>query len=85
MIRIPLKCGENGLKQKSNRAFRFLLQRKTVKLLGLSSIGPFRNWAGYKYTVENSVYVDAKHRGKGIAKLLMPPIIDAAKNLACTR
>ena len=51
------------------------------KILGLSSIGPFRAWAAYKYSVENSIYVAAEARGKGVAKLLMPPIITAAKQL----
>jgi phosphinothricin acetyltransferase len=48
------------------------------KLVGFSSYGPFRAWAAYKYSVENSIYVAASHRGKGIAKLLMQPLIDAA-------
>ena len=51
------------------------------KILGFSTIGPFRAWQAYKYTVENSVYVKADCRGKGIGKLLMPPLIDAAKRL----
>jgi len=50
-------------------------------IVGFSTIGPFRPWHGYRYTVENSVYVATESRGKGIAKLLMPPIIDAAKAL----
>ena len=66
---------------KKQQGFPVFVAEEAGEILGLSSIGPFRNWAGYKYTVENSIYVDAKHRGKGIAKLLMPPIIDAAKNL----
>lgn len=48
-------------------------------LLGFSSYGPFRAWAAYQYTVENSVYVDEKHRGKGIAKALLAPVIEDAK------
>jgi L-amino acid N-acyltransferase len=53
------------------------------KIVGFSSIGPFRAWAAYKYSVENSVYVAAEHRGKGIGKILVPPLINAAieKNL----
>ncbi len=50
-------------------------------LLGFSSIGPFRNWAAYKYSVENSIYVTAASRGKGIGRLLLPPLIDAARQL----
>jgi len=51
------------------------------KIVGFSSIGPFRAWAAYKYSVENSVYVAAEQRGKGIGKLLIPPLIDATKRL----
>ena len=50
-------------------------------LAGFSTFGPFRPWHGYRFTVENSVYVAADHRGKGISKLLMPPLIEAAKKL----
>lgn len=48
-------------------------------IVGFSTIGPFRPWFGYRFTVENSVYVAAASRGKGVANLLMPPLIDAAK------
>src|SRR5690349_268230 len=39
-------------------------------ILGFSTIGPFRAWQAYQYTVENSVYLKADCRGKGIGKLL---------------
>jgi L-amino acid N-acyltransferase len=45
---------------------------------GFSSMGPFRAWAAYKYSVENSVYVKLGEHGKGIGKQLLRPIIDAA-------
>lgn len=50
-------------------------------VVGFSSLGPFRAWAAYKYTVENSVYVSADRRGHGIGKLLLPPLIDAARRM----
>ncbi|MDP4150649.1 MAG: N-acetyltransferase family protein [Bacteroidota bacterium] len=49
-------------------------------ILGFSTVGPFRAWQAYKYTVENSVYVAAGHRGKGIGKLLLAPLIDFARS-----
>jgi phosphinothricin acetyltransferase len=49
------------------------------RVVGLSTYGPFRAWPAYKYTVEDSVYVAADQRGKGIAGLLMQPLIDAAR------
>jgi L-amino acid N-acyltransferase YncA len=48
-------------------------------VVGLSTYGPFRAWPAYKYTVENSVYVAAGQRGKGVARLLMNPLIDSAR------
>lgn len=49
------------------------------KVIGFSTYGPFRPWAAYKYTAEISVYIDPAHRGKGIAKLLYPPLFDLAR------
>ena len=51
------------------------------KVVGFSSIGPWRAWAAYKYSVENSIYVAADQRGKGIGKKLLEPLIEAAKQL----
>jgi L-amino acid N-acyltransferase len=46
---------------------------------GFSSYGPFRNWPGYRFTVEHSVYVAAGSRGKGIGKKLVKAVIDHAR------
>lgn len=51
------------------------------RVVGFSSIGPFRAWAAYKYSVENSIYVAADQRGKGVGRLLLPPLIEAARQL----
>ena len=58
----------------------FVAEQNSV-LAGFSTIGPFRPWVGYRFTVENSVYVSAENRGQGIAKLLIPPVIEAARQL----
>jgi L-amino acid N-acyltransferase YncA len=49
------------------------------QVMGFSSIGPFRAWAAYQYSVENSIYVAAGMRGKGIGRLLLSPLIEAAR------
>lgn len=51
------------------------------QVVGFSSIGPWRAWAAYKYSVENSIYVAAGQRGKGIGKKLLEPLIKAAEEL----
>lgn len=66
---------------KKEQGYPIFVAEEMGKLMGFSTIGPFRAWTGYRFTVENSVYVAADSRGKGIAKLLVPPLIDAAKEL----
>jgi phosphinothricin acetyltransferase len=56
-----------------------LVAEQDSKVVGFSTYGPFRAWAAYKYTAEVSVYVHPEHRGKGIAKLLYPPLFDLAR------
>jgi len=72
---------EAWFKTKQEQGFPVFVAEEGNNILGFSSIGPFRAWAAYKYSVENSVYVDAAQRDKGIGKLLIPPLIDAAKEL----
>ncbi|MBL0358964.1 MAG: N-acetyltransferase [Chitinophagaceae bacterium] len=67
--------------QRREQGFPIFVAAADEQLLGFSSIGPFRPWPGYSKTVENSVYVAADSRGKGVAKLLMPPLIEAAIEL----
>jgi L-amino acid N-acyltransferase len=66
---------------KQQQGFPVFVAEENGEILGFSSIGPFRVWAAYQYTVENSIYVAAAARGRGIAKLLMPPLIEAARQL----
>jgi L-amino acid N-acyltransferase YncA len=48
------------------------------RLMGFASYGSFRPWAGYRFTVEHSVYVDARFRGRGIGRTLLGLLIDEA-------
>ena len=46
---------------------------------GYASYGPFRPFAGYKDTVEHSVYVDPAMHRRGLGRLLLEAIIDRAR------
>ena len=48
------------------------------ELLGFATYGQFRERPAYKYTVEHSVYVDVRHRGQGVGRVLLEAIIEAA-------
>jgi len=73
-----LEMRQQWLATKQEQGFPVFVAEENGMLYGFSTIGPFRNWAAYKYTVENSIYVASAARGKGIGKLLFPPIIQAA-------
>ncbi|HXS68822.1 MAG TPA: GNAT family N-acetyltransferase [Candidatus Polarisedimenticolia bacterium] len=49
------------------------------ELMGFASYGTFRGFSAYKYTVEHSVYVDARFRGRGVGRRLLDEIIKAAR------
>ncbi len=76
-----LEMRKQWFETKKQQGFPVFVAEEDGKIFGFSSIGPFRAWAAYKYSVENSVYVHANVRGKGIGKLLIPPLIEAAKKL----
>ena len=65
--------------QKQKEKHPVFIAEENNMVVGFSTFGQFRNWQAYKYSVENSVYVKADCRGKGIGKLLLQPLIDAAK------
>jgi phosphinothricin acetyltransferase len=48
-------------------------------VVGWSALNRFHDRMGYRFTTENSVYVAADQRGKGVGKLLLPPLIEAAR------
>ncbi len=50
------------------------------ELMGFASYGPFRAFPAYKYTVEHSVYVDARFRGQGLGRQLLERITLAAES-----
>ena len=57
----------------------FVAEDGKGQVVAWSALNPFHSRIGYQFTAENSVYVAAEHRGKGIGKLLMPPLIEGAK------
>ncbi|MFM2360141.1 MAG: hypothetical protein RLY16_2134 [Bacteroidota bacterium] len=76
-----LAMRQQWFKTKQEQGFPVLVAELNGQIAGFASFGPFRAWEGFKHTVENSVYVAPEFRGKGIAKHLMPPLIEAARAL----
>jgi len=55
------------------------IENDSGELMGFGSYGTFRAFPAYKYTVEHSVYVDARFRGQGLGKRLLQEVITAAQ------
>ncbi|MCW3116148.1 MAG: acetyltransferase [Chitinophagaceae bacterium] len=67
---------------KQEQGFPVFAAEENGNLVGFSTLGPFRReWTAYRFSVENSVYVKTDVRGMGIGKLLVAPLIGAARNL----
>src|SRR2546427_11369334 len=49
------------------------------RIVGWSALNRYHDRKGYQFTTENSVYVAAHHRGSGIGKVLMAPLIEAPR------
>lgn len=67
--------------QKQEGGYPVIVADKDHAVAGFASYGPFRSWAAYKYTVENSVYVHPVFQGMGIGKQLLAVTIERAKQL----
>ena len=50
------------------------------ELMGFASYGSFRAFAGYKFTLEHSVYIHPEHQRKGLGKVLLQALIERARN-----
>jgi phosphinothricin acetyltransferase len=48
-------------------------------ILGWSSLSKYHDRLGYRFTVEDSIYIAELHRGKGLGKALLTPLIQAAR------
>ena len=55
------------------------VEESCVQLLGFASYGAFRAWPAYKYSVEHSIYVDSRFRGRGVGRVLLQQIIESAR------
>lgn len=69
-IFVAVDVGENGSPRNDGNPDR---------IVGWSALNPYHARVGYRFTSENSVYVAADCRGKGIGRLLVAPLIEAAK------
>lgn len=59
----------------------FVAQTGDGQIVGWSSLSRYRERIGYRFTVEDSVYVAPDSRGVGVGTALLPPLIEAGRQL----
>jgi phosphinothricin acetyltransferase len=59
----------------------WLVATEASDVVGYAYASPFRPRTGYRYTVEDSVYVRDDRRGRGIGAALLRPLIGACEGL----
>jgi phosphinothricin acetyltransferase len=50
-------------------------------IAGWSSLSPYHPRVGYRFTGEDSVYIAVEHRGQGLGKKLLAPLIESAREM----
>ncbi len=51
-----------------------------VGVIGFAALSTYRDRAGYRTTVENSVYVHREHQRRGVGRLLLTTLLDVARD-----
>ena len=55
------------------------IEHESGTIMGFASYGTFRDYDAYRYTVEHSIYVETKYRGRGVGKKLLQELIAIAR------
>jgi phosphinothricin acetyltransferase len=58
----------------------FVAQEESGRVVGWSNLSSFHPRPGYRFTVQNSIYVAVDRRGRGVGKRLLAPLLEAARS-----
>lgn len=73
----PPSSGEMGRRRDAilSRDLPYLVAERGGRVVGYCYAGPFRPRTGYRFTVEDSIYVDPAEIGRGIGRALLGPVL----------
>lgn len=61
--------------------FPYFVAEREGKVVGYSYAGPYRSRIGYRFSVEDSIYIDADEVGRGIGRALLARVIERSTEL----
>ncbi len=76
---VPLEERRAWAEGRWSREFPVLVAERDGTVIGFASYGPYRDYWGYRFTVEHSVHVDAAARGSGAGTALVRALLDRAQ------
>ena len=59
-------------------AYAAIVAVEGEEVAGFASLSPYRDRPAYRTTVEDSVYVERNHQGRGVGRLLLTELMDRA-------
>jgi phosphinothricin acetyltransferase len=67
------------------RDFPYLVAEREGKVVGYCYAGPYRPRSAYRYTLEDSIYIDPDEVGRGIGRALLARVLDRSAELGYRR
>jgi phosphinothricin acetyltransferase len=77
-VEFTAERGDAWFDAKAAHGFPFLVARDASGVVGFGTLGEFRAWPCYQFTVEHSVHVRFDRRGAGIGRALLVELIARA-------
>jgi phosphinothricin acetyltransferase len=63
------------------RELPYLVAERDGRVLGYAYAGPFRTRSAYRFTLEDSIYIDPVEVGRGLGRALLKPLLDRCEEL----
>jgi phosphinothricin acetyltransferase len=80
-VEVTLADREAWFDAKCAAGFPVLVATDPSGVVGFGTLGEFRTWPGYRYSVEHTVHVRADRRGRGIGRALVQALLQEAARM----
>jgi L-amino acid N-acyltransferase YncA len=64
-----------------DRGLPYLVAERDGRVVGYCYAGPFRTRSAYRYSLEDSIYIDAAETGRGIGRVLLTQLLELSTGL----